>query len=221
MDQISVIIRTYNSSDIVKKAIDSVLNQTIEKDKYEIIVIDDGSTDETIEILRKYGNKINVFQNESSGPINAINIGIKKSNGDFFILLDDDDKLIPDALEKFLNAIVKNEVDFVYSDYYEVRKKEKKLISLENNIFNSVAGGILFRKSMVIDEGCYDENLFFPEYDLLLKLINKGYKYYHLAIPLFKYYRYEGSLTSDKEAVENGINQLYKKHGHIPDIRKY
>lgn len=220
--KISVIIRTYNSSNFVKKSIQSVLNQTINKKSFEIVVIDDGSTDDTLKVLGSYEDQLKVFPNESNGPINAINIGLEKARGNYFILLDSDDTFLPEALKIFLEVIDDENVDFVYSDYMEVTEKDGiKLVSLKNNIFNSVAGGIIFKKSVVEEVGKYDEQLFFPEYDLLLKLIKRGITYKHIPKPLFKYYRHSESLTSNKKAVENGFNQLYKKHGHIANLRRY
>ncbi|AXV38920.1 glycosyltransferase [Methanobacterium sp. BAmetb5] len=220
--KISVIIRTYNSSNFIKKSIQSVLNQTINPQSFEIVVIDDGSTDDTLKVLNSYEDQLKVFPYESNGPINAINIGLDKARGDYFILLDSDDTFIPETLKIFLKVIEDEKVDFVYSDYLELTEKDEiKLVSLKNNIFNSVAGGIVFKKSAVEEVGKYDEQLFFPEYDLLLKLIKKGSTYKHIPKPLFKYYRRDDSLTSNKKAVENGFNQLYEKHGHIANLRRY
>lgn len=221
--KISVIIRTHDSEKYVGNAIDSVLNQTLSEEIYEIIVVDDGSVDGTKDILKKYGDKIRIIEGKDLGPIMAINIGIQNSNGEYFILLDSDDIFEANALEEFMNFIKFKDVDFVYSDYYEinVEKNELKLISLKDNIYNSVAGGILFRKFIVEELGGYDEDLFFAEYDLLIKLQKKKYKYGYIPKPLFKYFRHQTSLTANKAYVKKGFQQLYKKHGKIKNLRKY
>lgn len=220
--KITVIVRTHNSSSFVEKSIESILRQTLNNKYYEIVVIDDSSTDDTLNVLSIYGDQLKVFPNVSEGPISAINVGLEKSKGHYFILLDSDDVFLPEALETFLVVIEDENVDFAYSDYMEITENDEiQSVSLENNIFNSVAGGIIFRKSTVEKVGGYDEKLFFPEYDLLLKLIKNGSTYQHIQKPLFKYYRHSESLTSDKKAVENGFNQLRKIHGHMPNLRKY
>jgi glycosyltransferase involved in cell wall biosynthesis len=217
-----VIIRTQNSANFAKNAIDSVLNQTLPKDFYQIIVVDDGSVDNTKEVLESYGNEIKIVETSRLGYIKAANIGIKKSEGKYVILLDSDDTLEPIALEELLNAIEQSDADFVYCDYYEKNiNGEIKTISLKENIFNSVAGGILFKKSAVEKMGGYDEKLIFPEYDLLIKLMRKKCNYKHVPLPLFTYFRRKGSITADKERVKIGFKQLFDKYGEIDGLRIY
>ena len=174
-------------------------------------------------MLQNYGNEIRVLKKESLGPIKAINTGIKGSKGKYFVLLDSDDTFELNALEELLNAIENNKCDFVFSDYYEVNieKNETKTVSLKNNIFNSVAGGIIFKKASVNALNNYDEKLFFPEYDLLIKLIKNNCKYYHIEKPLFTYFRHNESLTANKKSVKKGFEQLFNKYGHINGLKRY
>ena len=221
--RISVIIRAYNSARFVEEAIRSVLNQTIARDSFEVIVVDDGSTDNTLEILRKFGEEIKLVISEHIGPIGAANLGIAESRGDFIILLDSDDLFDSHILEELSHAISENEADYAYCDYYEktVDEEKKEVVSLKDNLFNSVAAGILFRKNVVQDAGGYDPSLIFPEYDLLVKLMKKGRKGIHVSEPLFTYNRRQSSLTADKKLVEKGIKQLLDRHGEISGIRRY
>ena len=69
--------------------------------------------------------------------------------------------------------------------------------------------------------GCYDKDLFFPEYDLLIKLIQKGCSNIYIQKPLYNYFRHEGTLTSNKKSVEKGFEQLYEKYGEIKGLRDY
>ena len=221
--RISVIIRAYDSARFVEGAIRSALNQTFARSSFEVIVVDDGSTDDTPEILKEFGEEIRLIRSEHIGPIGAANLGIAESRGDFIILLDSDDLFDPHILEELFQAISAHEVDFAYCDYYEkaIDEEKKEIVSLKDNIFNSVAAGMLFRKSIVKDAGGYDPSLIFPEYDLLVKLMRKGHKGIHVPSPLFTYNRHQSSLTADKKLVEKGFRQLLDRHGEIPGIRGY
>jgi glycosyltransferase involved in cell wall biosynthesis len=96
MPKVSVIIPTYNREKYVVKAIDSVLSQRFED--YEIIVVDDGSTDNTKEIANKYKNRIKYIYQDNSGVSAARNTGIKLAKGEWLAFLDSDDEWMPDYL---------------------------------------------------------------------------------------------------------------------------
>jgi len=221
--KVTIIIRTCNSEKFVRGAIESTLKQNAPSALYEILAVDDGSTDNTKEILKSYGNKIRLIEQESKGYVKAINCGIINARGEYIILLDADDTFEPTIISEML-SIFENEEDlgFVYCDYYEKNMEtgEVKVVSLKDNIFNSVAGGIMFRKEVLEEVGMYSESLVFPEYDLLIKVIKK-YKGRHVSRPLFTYCRHKDSLTADKERVRIGKEQLFAKYGVIEDIRGY
>lgn len=99
----SVIIPTYNRSELIKEAIDSVLNQTF-KD-FELIVVDDGSTDNTKEVLNGYGNKIKAVFKENSGAEKSRNKGAEVAKGEYLAILDDDDLFFPWTLDVY-NRII-------------------------------------------------------------------------------------------------------------------
>ena len=221
--EISIIMRTHNSEKFVKKALESALNQTLPKKLFEIMVVDDGSTDRTREILKSYNKQIWVIEKNNLGPIPSLNLGIKEARGKYVILLDSDDIFELDILENLYSVMINNkDVAFVYSDYFEYNKdtKEKKLINVKNNIFDCVAIGILFKKEVLNEVGLYDENLIFPEYDLLIKIMKK-YKNKYIGKPLFTYVRHSQSITANKKTVERGMNQLYEKYGKKIPIRQY
>jgi len=221
--EISVIIRAHNSEGFVRRAIESALNQTLDKNRYEIIVVDDGSTDSTKDTVRNYGDNLRLVELEKTGAVKAANIGVRESNGYFVTLLDSDDELEPEALQRMLAAAKEEKADFVYCDYYErdTRTRESRIVSLKANIFNSVACGILFRKGALENAGGHDEALIFPEYDLLIKLLNSGAKHAHVPVPLFTYNRHPRSITADKGTVKTGMEQLFKRYGKIEGLRGY
>ncbi|BDQ02797.1 glycosyltransferase family 2 protein [Ignavibacterium sp.] len=102
----SIIIPTYNRSDLLVETINSALNQTF-KD-YEIIVVNDGSTDNTKEILNGYGNRIKVLHKENSGSEKSRNAGAAIASGDYFCFFDSDDLMFPWTLQVY-NKVIENE----------------------------------------------------------------------------------------------------------------
>jgi len=93
---VSVVIPCYNHAHFLEQAIESVLTQSYRD--FEIIVVDDGSTDDTAEVVRKYSPVCYIYQ-ENSGLSAARNTGLRHSRGEFLVFLDADDRLLPDALE--------------------------------------------------------------------------------------------------------------------------
>jgi glycosyltransferase involved in cell wall biosynthesis len=98
MPNVSVIIPTYNRAFIVKQSVDSVLQQTF--GDYEIIVVDDGSTDNTGDVLKPYGDKIHYDYKKNGGISSARNRGLEIAAGDYIAFLDSDDFWKPEKLEK-------------------------------------------------------------------------------------------------------------------------
>ncbi len=98
---VSVIIPTYNRKHYITKALDSVFEQTYKN--FEILVVDDGSTDNTREYLQKYGTRIQYLYQQNHGISHARNTGIRNSQGDYIALLDSDDYWLPEKLERQIN----------------------------------------------------------------------------------------------------------------------
>jgi glycosyltransferase involved in cell wall biosynthesis len=109
---ISVIIPLYNTQKYIADALSSVLGQG--KKNIEIIVVDDGSTDESVKIVRAYQEKhnfIELYRQKNAGPASARNYGMKKAKGTYLMFMDSDDLLPPDALEKLYTSASKNSAD--------------------------------------------------------------------------------------------------------------
>jgi glycosyltransferase involved in cell wall biosynthesis len=116
---ISVIIPTYNRAELLCDAIDSVLSQTCPVS--EIIVVDDGSTDDTVGRLKTYGTTIKYLNQRNQGPGAARNHGIRESKGDFITILDSDDIWVPQKLEIQLRFAEQNPgVDFIFGKMVNV-----------------------------------------------------------------------------------------------------
>ena len=131
----SVIVPVYNTQKYLKRCIESVLNQTYKN--YEIILINDGSTDNSLEILKKYesNNKVKIITQKNHGLSYTRNVGISHATGDYVILLDSDDFLEKD-LFKVLNLNIKNEdmIKFNYNYYFgNGKKKSIQSVKFEDN----------------------------------------------------------------------------------------
>jgi glycosyltransferase involved in cell wall biosynthesis len=100
---VSAIVATYNRSDIVSQAIESILAQTY--DNIEVIVVDDGSTDGTQDSLLRYGNRIRVVRQENAGPAAARNRGIVEARGEIVSFLDSDDIWLPTFVERQVSVL--------------------------------------------------------------------------------------------------------------------
>lgn len=103
--QFSVIIPTYNRSELLRATLDSVFEQTFTD--YEVIVVDDGSTDRTAQMVAGYGGKVRFLQQQNCGPGAARNLGAKHSKGEYLAFLDSDDLWFPWTLEIYQKLIVR------------------------------------------------------------------------------------------------------------------
>lgn len=221
--KITVLIRTYNSEGTILEALESLFRQTLPSKFYEVLVVDDGSTDQTLSLLKRYEGRIRILKQAHRGPIRAVNYGIRNGLGKYVIQLDSDDLFAPTILEEMCSVVQKDaSLDFVYSDYYEQNLGETgaSRISTERNIFNTVAMGILFKKLWIEKANGYDESLVFPEYDLILKT-EKRTKSRHIPRALFTYRRHKGSITADQKRVAKGLRQLAVKYGRTIPVRNY
>lgn len=105
--RVSVLINNYNYAQFLEKAIDSVLNQTY-SNHVEVIVVDDGSTDNSRQIIEKYKDRITAIYKPNGGQASAFNTGFDNSQGDIICFLDADDVFVPEKLDKVVNAFENN-----------------------------------------------------------------------------------------------------------------
>lgn len=132
---ISVIIPAYNAEKTIENAVKSIVDSAI-NDKFEIIIVENGSTDNTLEIaikLKKTYKGIMVYQSQK-GVSNARNLGIEKANGEWICFVDADDLLCKDAFEFYYDEIRKKDADLYFFSY----KKNNRLIIMEEKVKKSM-----------------------------------------------------------------------------------
>jgi glycosyltransferase involved in cell wall biosynthesis len=101
---VTVLITAYNYGRFIEKAIESVLSQDYPADRMEVVIVDDGSTDETAEQVKKYGAKVRYFHKPNGGQASALNLGLAKTRGEIVALLDADDLFLPGKLARIVDA---------------------------------------------------------------------------------------------------------------------
>ncbi len=210
---VSIIITAYNYDKFIERAIRSCLEQSLPVNSYEIIVINDASTDSTLKILENYSELVRVFNLKNNVGLSAArNIGIKKARGQFIVFLDADDYVHNDLLlvqKLFLTENTK--LDAVSVDYYKVdeRGNHKKYI---NGLEYPIACGIMFRKDFLFETGLYDEEFRArEEEDLRIRFLKK-YNIHHLEVPLYRYRIHGNNLTNDKSQMDRHKSLLNEKH---------
>jgi len=121
---ISIIIPTFNRADWIKAAIESVLKQTYQN--FELLIIDDGSTDNTKKIISFCDKKIKYYFQKNKGPSAARNFGIKEANGKYICFLDSDDQWAKTKLERQLNLIFADpNIKICYTDEIWIRNGKR------------------------------------------------------------------------------------------------
>ncbi len=207
MTTISVIIPTYNRAHTLSRALDSVLAQTHPAD--EVIVIDDGSTDSTVELLQNSYPNVTLIQQQNRGVSAARNSGIRASHSEWVALLDSDDEWLPDKLNKQL-ALVSQQPEYkiIHSDEiwirYGVRVNQmKKHIKKGGWIFQDCLplcaispSAVMIHRSVFDDVGLFDESLpACEDYDLWLRITAKYPVLYYDKPLIYKYGGHEDQLS--------------------------
>ena len=220
---VSIIIPIYNGSNYMREAIDSAIAQTYEN--IEIIVVNDGSTDNTEEIAKSYGDKIQYYKKENEGVATALNLAIKKSNGEYISWLSHDDVYFFSKIEKqisFLNINNEKKV-ILYSDWYIMDANGKYIFAVEhlekherkklNNSFYPLLKGLVHGCTLLIPREAFDKVAFFDtmlkttqDYDLWFKLF-QVYPIRHMSEKLIKSRKHDkqGSRTIEESALEASI----------------
>ncbi len=226
---VSVIIPAYNSERYVVEAVQSVFTQTC-KD-YEVIIIDDGSSDQTVERIRPYAmlSNFSIIEQANSGPSKARNRGIKAARGKYCAFLDSDDIMMPERLALQVTKMEeKPEVGMVYCDLMTFN--DRGMVHSTKKIFIKPYSGAVLEK-LVLDnfittstvmarKECFEKVGFFDEtirhsedYKMWLN-IAKEYEIEYLDIPLVKYRYQSDGLSSNKVAMTtssfNIINDFWE-----------
>ena len=222
---VSVVIPCYNREETIRRCIDSVMNQTVLPD--EIIVVDDGSSDESVKIIEQMNNPIiKVIKQNHQGAQAARNLGILNAQGNYIAFLDSDDEWLPQLLEIKLKYLREKNAEVVlYGDgyVYDEKKKKKRLWKLagnERDMYKSILlyqgptfSSLIVKKKMLYKIGLLDEKVVaYQEWDTAIRLA-KYCDIVHIKKPVFIYYLHEGeTISKDKRKDILGYHYIVRKH---------
>ena len=212
--EISIIICCYNHEKWIERCIRSILHQKNIKDsEYEVIIIDDNSSDNSFKIIKKFefSNFISFKNRKNIGLPSSINKGISKAQGRYIVRVDSDDYVSRDFLfiiKLFLD--LNREYQAVAVDYYKVNDKEQILKKI-NCFKDQIACGILFRKECLIDIGLYDKKFKMREGHELRKRFEKKFSIARLNLPLYKYRSHSKNRTQKKRVLKKYDKMLKGK----------
>lgn len=226
---VSVYITNYNYADYIKQSIESVLSQSMQN--FELLIIDDGSTDESKKIIEKYRNneKINIIYQNNKGLNVTNNIAMRASKGKYLMRLDADDFLETEALEVMSTVLERNdELGLVFPDYYYV-DKEGKITGEERrhnfqeevSLYDQPAHGActMIRLEFLKSLGGYNESFTCQDgYDLWIKFVTH-HKVTNVNRPLFSYRRHGSNLTTNEHRIlstRKKIKELFVNEYLVP-----
>lgn len=222
---ISVVIPCYNHGQYINEAIQSV--EEYKKKDYEIIIINDGSTDDfTNKRLKELKNEgYNVIFQENQGLSKTRNNAIRLARGKYILPLDADNKIKSDLISKAIKILdVNPSIAIIYSDRQLFGNskgianagKFRLPVLLDGNYIDACA---VYRKNVWEEVGGYDENLPMPaaweDWDFWLSAAEKGFRFFYIPEPLFYYRVLEGSMNRMIMKSSNGNHlreYIYKKH---------
>ena len=216
---ISVILPTYNRASELGRSMQSVLDQTY--DNLELIVVSDGSTDETEQVVKNFTDpRVRFVQSEKNGGLAyARNLGIREAKYELLAFHDDDDLWRKEKLEKQVNALTEasNRTGFCYCEmeYHRlnqenslfVPRRDIPIVRKQGFLYpellrrNFIGGPtLLVRRECLEEVGIFDEHLaIFEDWELVLRL-SKAYDAVFVAEPLYDYFEHEKSLTTDRSS---------------------
>ncbi len=220
---VSVVLPVYNGEMYIAQAVDSILNQTF-KD-FELIVINDGSTDKTAEILNKYTDpRLQIITQENKGLVAALNRGIEAARGTYIARQDADDASLPERLQLQSHYLQQHAETVIVGSSMSVMNKQGTITHKHSVLLHDpelrqellirspfAHGSVMFKKSAALTAGLYQQN-FWPaeDYELWLRLSEHG-KLANLDDYLYIYREHSGGISASNQKRQHDAVELVHK----------
>ena len=233
---VSVILPTYNRAHLLDRAIRSVLDQTYQD--FELIVVDDGSSDNTEEVVTNFTDPcIRYLRHEQNrGAAAARNTGIRVAQGEYIAFLDSDDGWLPGKLEKQMKVFgsASSKVGIVYTDMWRIGQDgvrrywhSSRIMPEDGIIYDHLIGdrltgismpSVVIRRECFARAGMFDEEFSrLIDRDLFIRLSRRFY-FYHIAEALVNYYETGRRISSDDRLLIKAQSLILEKY--YDDIAK-
>jgi len=211
---VSVIIPVYNQEKWIGRCLRSLMNQSMVRERYELIVVDDGSNDKSGYALDLFKEEIQLIKlSKNKGLPAALNKGIKSSKGKYIVRVDSDDYVNENLIFLLHEFLEQNKyMDAVACDYLLV-DDEEEVIKRKNCMEDPIGCGIMFKSSHLFEIGLYDEDFQLNEERELRYRFEKKYQIHRVELPLYRYRRHENNITNNHEKLKLHDQKLQKKHG--------
>lgn len=194
---ISVVITNYNYGTYIRRCLRSLLNQDLDRSRYELIVVDDHSTDDSLEAIETFSGAgdVQIVANERNlGVGGCSRVGVDHSRGKYFIRVDADDYVQPPFLSMLYNFLrFCPQYVGVSCDYF-ITDNDERILSVESFKENGLACGLMLRTSYLERIGSYNKKKKVFEDRDLFERIDRA-KVFHLPVPLYNYVKHGESLT--------------------------
>lgn len=226
---VTVLIPTYNGARFLREAIDSALGQTWED--LEVLVVDDGSTDETPSLLASYGTRIRSIRKPNGGTSSALNVGLRAARGEWIAWLDSDNMWEPTKIERQMEAARTHPAaSLIYTDYLRVDEagramgraggpfppgRATRILRILRRMYIN-SNSTLIRKSVFDQVGLFDETE--PtahDLDMFLRILER-YEIAHVPEPLLKYRVHPGQLTKKPFTPDRAVARALRRLGGVP-----
>lgn len=211
----SIIVTSYNYSRYIERCLRSCLSQNYPCDEYEVVVVDDASTDDTVDILKKFEAFPNfryIVNPKNVGVAEAANTGIQACFGRYFVRVDADDYVNQDLLFFLVRYLEENHDAFCVScDYYLVDEFGNK-IERKYAEEDPISCGIMYRTDLITKYGLYDSRFRHREEEELRARLAEYYKIHHLRMPLYRYRMHKYNKTKNASEMERYRRLLEELH---------
>ena len=195
----SIVIANYNYGRYIGRCVRSLLSQSVDLNQYEVIIVDDASTDDSIAVLEAFGQGIRILRNEvNMGLSQTANSGIKSARGRYIVRVDSDDYVHKDFLRNLQLGFefFGRESEAISTDYLKVTP-EGDYLSYGDAQNNPIACAIAFKMDALEHLGYYNDTLRInEEIDLRKRFEQEAFRIRNLNIPLYRYVQHSKSLTN-------------------------
>ena len=216
--KVSVIVPVYNHERFIGRCMRSLLQQTMDKNSYEIILVDDASTDLTPYAIEQFSSRfashiVTIRNEENLGLPASLNKALAVAVGEFIVRVDSDDFVNENFLTFLYQYLVMNpQADAVACDYLLTNDLEE-VIGRGDCQKEPIGCAILFRKQHILNVGLYNEEFRNLEEKELRARFDKHYTVEHLTVPLYRYRRHDHNITNNKASIEHYRRKLEEIEG--------